>query len=97
MAGSYKLTRSAEVDLLEIWNYIAEDDVESADRQVRRIFDKFNTLAEHPLSGRARNDLEPGVRSSVVDSYVLFYSLSEMNIEILNVVHGSRDLATLFS
>ena len=97
MAAKCRVARTAEVDLLEIWTYIAEDDLDQADAQTRRIFNHFEQLAMFPQSGRVRDDLEPGIRSSVVDKYVVLYHIIQAEPEILHVVSGYRDIAALFS
>ena len=53
----------AETDILEIWDYIADDNPAAADRWVDRLDAQFRTLATQPMMGRTRNELAPGVRS----------------------------------
>jgi toxin ParE1/3/4 len=43
-----RLSSAAESDLSEIWFYIAQDNVESADRFVDRVYEKCLLLAESP-------------------------------------------------
>jgi toxin ParE1/3/4 len=42
--------------------------------------------------GRPREDLRPGLRSIAVERYVLFYRVSAAAVEILRVLHSSRDM-----
>jgi len=51
MSGRYELTRSALADLDELWTYIAEDNVEAADRVSAAILDACSLLAHQPLIG----------------------------------------------
>ena len=37
----YRLTRLADTDLLEIWDYIARDSLAAADRQIDRFLELF--------------------------------------------------------
>ena len=90
------LKPQAETDLIEIWVYIAQDNPTAADQLLNTIDDKCLTLAESPLIGKARDELVPGVRSFPVGNYVLFYQLTEDGIEIIRVLHGARDIETLF-
>jgi len=53
----------AEADILEIWDYIADDSLAAADRWVDRLDEQFRLLAAQPMMGRARDELAPGVRS----------------------------------
>ena len=88
---------SAESDLAEIWEYIARDSSENADRFVFRIYQFCHeNLASNPLIGRSREELSPGLRSSVVDGYVIFYSPIDNGVEVVRVIHGRRDVEELF-
>jgi plasmid stabilization system protein ParE len=51
------LTPQARADLLEIWNYIAEDSPENADRILDRLYTSFTRLAKPPGMGHYREDL----------------------------------------
>lgn len=87
----------AESDLIEIWSYIALDNLEAADRLLDVIDDKALTLAESPLIGRERKELLPGIRSFAIGNYVLFYQQIENGIEIIRVLHGARDVEAIFN
>lgn len=45
---SFVLARLAERDIGEIWDYIAEDDIEAADRVARALEEAMHRLAEPP-------------------------------------------------
>jgi plasmid stabilization system protein ParE len=53
----YVLSVDAEFDLDEIWEYIAHDNLDAADRWIVKLFDAFDSLARTPKMGHARNDL----------------------------------------
>ena len=53
----FVLTPQARADLVEIWNYIAEDSPENADRVLERLYAGFTGLAETPGMGHHREDL----------------------------------------
>jgi plasmid stabilization system protein ParE len=42
----YVLSVDAELDLDEIWDFIAQDSIEAADRWIEKLFDAFGSL-EH--------------------------------------------------
>ena len=44
----------AEADILEIWDYIADDNPAAADRWVDRLNEQFRLLAAHPMKEAAR-------------------------------------------
>lgn len=52
----------AETDILEIWDYIADDSSAAADRWVDRLDEQFRVLAMQPMMGRVRDELAPRVR-----------------------------------
>ncbi len=94
--GRYRLSRDAHTDLLEIWTYIAADDVRAADKIIDDITEKLDRLAQFPMMGRAREELAVGIRSFVSNKYVILYRLDGPDIEIHRVIHGARDIPRLF-
>jgi antitoxin ParD1/3/4/toxin ParE1/3/4 len=56
MSG-YALHPEAFTDIDEIWEYIAEHNVDAADRVVGEVFDAFRALAASPRIGHRRPDL----------------------------------------
>jgi toxin ParE1/3/4 len=86
----------AELDLLEIWAYIAEDSPRAADRFLDFLDQKCRTLAEAPGIGRLREDLAPDLRSFPVKRYVVFYRPIEDGIEVARVLSAYRDIARVF-
>jgi toxin ParE1/3/4 len=95
--SQYKLTKAADSDLMEIWLFIAQDDIDTADRITGTIIDKFALLAKHPKMGRERPELAPSLRSFVEGKYTIFYRLTLDTIEIVRVLHGTRDIEGIFS
>ena len=89
-------TQRARLDLIEIWQYVARDDPDAADRLLDEIDAKCALLAEHPHIGPSREDIRPGLRYFVVREYLILYRIMENNVEIVRVVHGTRDLPGLF-
>jgi toxin ParE1/3/4 len=91
-------TRSvrAEEDLIDIWTFIAKDSVTAADQVLDRIDEVCARLADQPRMGRSRNDLAAGLRYFVADAYLVLYRVAGGGVEIVRVVHGARDLPSLF-
>lgn len=54
---SFRLTPRAEQDLTDIWDYLAEDNIEAADRVMAAIEKAANRLAANPGIGHLREDL----------------------------------------
>ena len=57
----------------------------------------FRHLASHPNLGRSRDELAEGLRSFPVGRYVIFYRAIPEGVEIVRVLHGSRDLNAIFT
>ncbi len=91
--SAYVLSAGAERDLDHIWDFIAEDSIDMADRWTRKLFDAFETLARNPGLGRKREDLtQHPVFFWPVGSYMIIYRASRRPIEIVAVTQGSRDI-----
>jgi len=86
----------AEQDLIDIWDFIAQDNIDAADRIYDDIEQKCEALAQAPGMGRTRDELAPSLRSFPVGKYVIFYRLIEDGIEIARILHGARDLKSIF-
>ncbi len=86
----------AELDLDEIWDYIAQDNFTVADRFLDTISERCHMLARHPEIGRLRPELAPDLRSFAVGNHIIFYRPIDDGIEVARVLRGSRDLDSLF-
>jgi toxin ParE1/3/4 len=49
-------------------------------------------LSNFQDAGRSREELAPGLRSFLVKQYVIFYRVIPEGIEVIRVLHGSRDM-----
>lgn len=91
--SSYTLGPDADRDLDAIWEYIAKDDVDAADRWIARLFDAFEALAQNPGMGHTRRDLtQYPVLFFPVGAYLIIYRADRDSIEIIAVTQGSRDV-----
>jgi toxin ParE1/3/4 len=90
-----EISTAAETDLIDIWLHIAADDPSAADRQLDHFDRIFALLVAQPFMGTDRSVLlHPGVRSFVVDHYLVFYQVGD-RVRILRVLHGARDWLTV--
>ena len=91
--SSVFLARSARIDLLEIWSFIAEESFDSADHVMELNEKESQTLALQPLMGRERPELSAGIRCWPTSSSYNLYSLpSEDGITVIRVLHQARDV-----
>ena len=86
----------AELDLLNIWDYIADDSPDRADDFLDRVESKLMTLAQNSGLGRKRSELLPDLRSFPIGNYVVFYQQIEGGIDVIRLLHGSRDIEEVF-
>jgi len=92
----YRVSEVARSDLDEIWFYIAQDNMDAADRFIHAIVSRFAMLAGMPEMGRMREELAPRLRSFAIGNYVIFYRPMENGVEIARVLHGAREFPPLF-
>ena len=94
--SAYQLTPLAGADLLQIWEYIAEDDISAADRVVANLLESFDLIARYPRLGRVREDwTERPVRFFVVRHYHIVYRADTAPITIVAIIHSARDAPTV--
>jgi toxin ParE1/3/4 len=92
---SYRLSRPAARDLKEIGDYIARDNRQAAAKTVVAIAEKFLFLAQHPHLSEPQPRLN-NLCKSKIGNYLIFYRPIDNDIEIVRVIHGSRDLENIF-
>jgi plasmid stabilization system protein ParE len=93
---SYILAPEALQDLQELWDYIATENLDAADRVVDTLFAAFERLAAMPGLGHRREDLtDRPLRFWTVDAYLVIYRAERTPIEIVAVTRGGRDIPHL--
>ena len=86
-------SQDAEVDLLDIAEFIARDNPIAAREWVDAVRQRCHLLSQHPLMGESRPGFGvAGCRSISVGLYVIFFRPSASGVEIARILHGSRDL-----
>ena len=91
-----RITRQAEIDLEAIAEWIARDNPVRAISFVDELLDRCHSLANYPdrfpsygeIGGRT-------VRKMSHEDYAILYVRLRGRVEIVHVVHGSRDLEAL--
>ena len=92
--SQYVLGANAVLDLEDIWDYIASDSINAADRWIATLFDAFEEIARMPGIGHRREDLtDHPVLFRTVGAYLIIYRVVEPpSVEIVAVTQGSRDI-----
>jgi antitoxin ParD1/3/4/toxin ParE1/3/4 len=89
----YILSEDADRDLDDIWDYIAADNVDAADRWIGKLFDAFDAIGNTPGIGHKREDLTAyPVLFWPVGAYLAIYRATTLPGEIVAVTQGARDI-----
>ncbi len=94
--NEFVLSKRAEADIDEIWTYIARNDRQAADRQIDRIYDRFEILVQQPEFGESVGYLTAGLRRTRVGNYIIYYEIEPDHVRIRRVFHGARDVKKFF-
>ena len=90
------ITPLARTDLDDVWDYVSPAGKVAADRFVTRIRKQCRLLGRFPGLGKPRDELAPGLRSFPVSPFVIFFRLGERAVEIVRILHGARDFASIW-
>ena len=93
----YRISEDAERDLEEIFLYWANRaSLESADRIVDRITERFWLVGEHPNAGKPAGNIARGVRCFPAGKYLIDYRNTRRGTDILHIFHGAPDQKRAF-
>jgi toxin ParE1/3/4 len=91
MSG-FVLHPEAFADLEEVWEFIAADNLEAADRVLDEIRVAMQSLASFPQMGHTRADLTARpLRFHSVRDYLIAYAPDEDPLVVVAVLHGRRN------
>lgn len=92
----FVLTPRAEQDVSDIWDYIAADNIEAADRVLDALEKALHNLAKNPGIGHMREELaDRRHRFFPVYSYLIVYRLETKPLQVIRVLHGARDVENI--
>ena len=88
----------ALADLDHIWDYyVGAAGPDVANNILVEIGRAITVIIDHPLAGRARDEIRPGLRSMVANPHVVFYRVVNERPEIIRVLDGRRDIDEIFA
>ena len=94
--NGFILSQLAQQDLNDIWDYIALDDLDAADRVINEIQEAFLLMSAMPGIGHSRTDLtDKPLRFWPVRRYLVVYRAEAEPLEIVRVVSAYRDVRGL--
>jgi len=90
--SKFVLHPGAYSDLNEIWEYIAEDNLDAPDRVLDEIYEAISSLVRFPNTGHSRPDLTSRpLRFQIVRDYAIAYAPREKPLAIIGILHGRRN------
>ena len=93
MSANFRITPRAAADLEAIAEYTIETwGLDQLENYLRSLNGRFEWLADNPNAGRERNDVHTGYRSFPEGSHVIFYIVSDDDIDIIGIPHKSMDI-----
>jgi len=97
------LAAEADADIEEIGFYFAQNAPEVEERFLKAFYETVRLLASSPNLGERcqfRSPRTKGMRMWLVSgfsNYLIFYRLQENTLQIVRVIHGARDYASIFN
>lgn len=83
---------AARDDLVEIGDFIAQDNPARAVSFLAEIEARMRDAAARPQSFPVRDDLHPGLRSARHGRYLIFFLIADGDARIVRVLHAARNL-----
>lgn len=85
-----KIRARVYADLDSIFAYVSQSSPSNAEKVVNRIEAEFLTIAERPQMYQIRPAYGEGIRFAVVYRYLILFRANEEMVEVVRVMHGSR-------
>ncbi len=80
----------------DIWDYIADDSIEAADRVLDALETTMQKLAKAPGIGHTREELaDRRHRFFLVNSYLIVYLDETKPLRVIRVLHAARDVQSI--
>lgn len=93
---TFVLTEQAAIDIDEMWEYIAANNIDAADRIRDELYTAMQRLADMPGIGHVRLDLvDERHRFWVVHRYFIIYRSDTDPLQIIRVLNGARDIPNI--
>ncbi len=93
----YSLRQQAQDDLESIWLYSYQEwGVEQADKYIRSLLSRFSWLSENPQLGKQRAGIKPGYYCFPEGMHLIFYKITQDQIDIIGIPHQGMDFVTHF-
>ena len=87
-----RISDKARADLRHIYRSIEQKNPAAADRLVLDLKSKIARLTQFPFMGRERSEFAESLRSLLVWTCVVFYTVDAAEIAIVRIVDGRMDM-----
>jgi toxin ParE1/3/4 len=94
---NFILAPSATRDLDRLSQYFLNTNVEAGERLFEQLNQRFYNLTQFPNLGKPYPHLDPNIQGLPIEKYIIFYRVTEIQVEIVRVVDGRQDLTQLFT
>lgn len=94
--SEFRLSPEAQRDLAGIEEYLDLHRLDAVDAILDGLESSCALIADFPGVGRARDEIDSGLFSFPVGSYVVFYYPHTVPLGVARILHGSRDLGPAF-
>jgi toxin ParE1/3/4 len=92
----YIISDEAIDDLDRISEYFLQNNLETGEQFIQAFNAKCLQLISFPKMGRSYSQIRSNVRGVILRGFIIFYQTETVEIEILRVVSGRRDLNSIF-
>ena len=97
MTPTYSIRALAHTDLEEIWLFTFEEwGLEQTDKYLNSLFSRFEWLSRNPYTGKDRADIKNGYYCFPEGMHLVFYTMTEYGIDIIDIPHQNMDVGGHF-
>jgi toxin ParE1/3/4 len=103
MSLTIQLYPKAQQDIETIVDYLKQENPQSAQNFIQYLQESLDTLSLFPKLGHLRDYQHPTLKQIRMlpikrfSNYLIFYQPNETTLQVVRVLHASRDIAQLFS
>ena len=94
--ATVSFTQLARQDLQNIKDHISLDKPKTGTHYMRHLKQKLDVLAQSPTLGVQRKEY-CGLNKFPVENYLIFYRITASGIEVIRILHGSRDIQSILN
>lgn len=92
----FVVTDEAQADIERIAAYIVADSRRAASRLVAQLRERFREIKERPRASAFVTGFEGRqIRRKVHGNYLIFYRVTENQIEVICMLHGAMDVPSI--